>query len=80
MVQTDENRFTFAVKLSNQILSFGGIHFEFLLRGGDGELLFSSDYITSFKFDLSENSLSATVDTGEADEPVFVTDGDTDEH
>jgi len=61
MVQTDENRFSIAV------------------RGGDGELLFSSDYITSFKFDLSENSLSATVDTGETDEPVFLTDGDTDE-
>jgi len=46
MVESDENRFSIAV------------------RGGDGELLFSSDYVTSFKFDLSENRLSATVDTG----------------
>ncbi len=61
MVESDENRFSIAV------------------RGGDGELLFSSDYITSFKFDLSENSLSATVDTDETDGLVFVTDGDTDE-
>ena len=59
MVESDENRFSIAV------------------RGGDGELLFSSDYVTSFKFDLSENSLSATVDTGETDGPVFITDGDT---
>lgn len=59
MVESDENRFSIAV------------------RGGDGELLFSSDDITSLEFDLSENKLLATAE--ETDGPVFVMDGDTDE-
>jgi len=52
MVESDENRFSIAV------------------RGGDGELLFSSDDITSLEFDLSENKLIAVA--GEVSGPVVI--------
>jgi len=52
MVESDENRFSIAV------------------RGGDGELLFSSDDITSLEFGLSENKLIAVA--GEVSRPVVI--------
>jgi len=56
-----------------------GNSFSITVRGGNGEELFSSDDITSLEFDLSENELLASLDSSVGDEPVFVTDGDTDE-
>lgn len=44
--------------------------FSIAVRGGDGELLFSSDDITSLEFDLSENKLLATAE--EMGGPVIV--------
>jgi len=56
-----------------------GNRFSIAVRGGDGELLFSSDDITSLDFDLSENELRAKVDLKRSDGPVIVND-DGDEH
>ncbi len=54
--------------------------FSIAVRGGDGELLFSSDSIDSLEFVLSENELRAKVDLKRTDRPVIVNeDGDQSE-